>query len=301
MEQHSEATDANELLWMERLVPIGREGNKVLPRTRRRGEKDTGETVKVRAGDRVVIPPGELVIDSLEIDEYSTEGPGGYAPVANTVWTWYRIVGAELSFLLFLFSLARRIDAAHALWALAISEHQNAKQQSGITQRLTLFNALARADVAIIALNRGFRMVYSLTEKFCPDLQVPASVRKIDEAVREMRNTLEHIDERAEGKGGPPGDAVRDAFTIFDQPEFLDSSILSYNDHSLNFADDVLAALLDCRELIMQAIDAEAESRARSKAEGEPTPSSNALTASLLSSSGDQAPPTPPSLSPGHE
>ena len=106
-------------------------------------------------------------------------------------------------------------------------------------------------------------MVYSLIDKFCPDLEVPDSVHKIRDAVWGMRNAFEHIDERAEGRVGRSKDVELDALTIFDQPDFIESSVLSYKTHSLNFEEDILSALLDCRELIMDAIDARAESKAK--------------------------------------
>ena len=85
---------------------------------------------------------------------------------------------------------------------------------------------------------------------------------KTQEAVLEMRNAFEHIDERAEGKvGGGRFDA--DALTIFNQSEFVESSILRHRDHRLNFETDVIAALVDSRDLIMDAIDARAKQQAR--------------------------------------
>lgn len=131
---------------------------------------------------------------------------------------------------------------AHALWALAIEARDNARTDGGIPQRLAHFNAISAAEVAIVALGRCYRMVNALVEKHCPELRVPNSVAKTQKAVLEMRNAFEHIDERAEGKvGGGRVDA--DALTIFNQPEFVELSILRYRDHSLNFETDVIAAL----------------------------------------------------------
>ena len=190
-------------LFGRRVVPIEREGNVVYARTLRRGEEDTGEAIHLKPGDRLVIPAGELVIDSRDIDEYhNPESLGGYRPVANTVWTWYQIATEQLGFFLFFFSLARRTDAAHALWVSAMQARNRAREAQGIPQRQDSFNALAVAEMSIIALGRCIRMVCSLIDKFCPELQVPDSVTKIRQAVREMRNAFEHIDERAEGKVG---------------------------------------------------------------------------------------------------
>ena len=66
--------DSSDLLYMSRLVPDGREGNKVFARSLRPGEEDTGEGVNVRAGEQLVIRAGGLVINSDEIDALSPKG-----------------------------------------------------------------------------------------------------------------------------------------------------------------------------------------------------------------------------------
>ena len=265
----SDKQDQGTFLFAGRIVPIRREGNVVYARTLRRGEEDTGEVIHLEAGDSLVFPAGEFVFDSRDIDEhYNPKGPGGYRPVANTVWSWYRIAPEQLGFFLFFFALARRTDAAHALWVLAIEARDRARREDGIPQRLAVFNALAAAEVALVALGRCYRMVTSLVEKHCPELQVPDSVKSTQEAVLEMRNAFEHIDERAEAKVGR-GTYHADALTIFNQPDFVKASVLRYKGHSLNFESDVIAALVDCRELIMDAIDARAEQQAASKKQQE--------------------------------
>ena len=101
-------------------------------------------------------------------------------------------------------------------------------------------------------------MVYSLIEKFCPELQVPDSVSKIRKPVEEMRHAFEHIEDRAEGKVGPSQKTHPDALTIFNQPDFVDSSVLRYREYELNLESEVISALLAYRELIMNAIDVRA-------------------------------------------
>ena len=265
MDSDAEMQPGGEFLTSGRIVPVRREGNKVFIRTLRQDEEDTGEAVNIRAGDRVIFEPGALAIDSRQIDAQSAQGLGGYAPVANTVWTWYRIVGEEVGFFVFFFAFARRLDAAHALWALAIQERERAKEEGAISRRTGFLNALAAAEVAIIALHRGFMMVSSLIDRFRLDLEVPQDVKKIREAVWEMRNAFEHIDERAEGRIGRSKEFDPEALTIFNQPDFIESSVLSYKGHSLNFEEEVLTALLECREFIMAAIDARASSASRKK------------------------------------
>ena len=254
--------DDGDFLFAGRIVPLRRDGNLVYARTLRRGEEDTGEGVPLEAGDQLVFPAGELVVDSRDIDEYYNPiGLGGYRPVANTVWTWSQIAGEELGFFLFFFALARRTDAAHALWVSTIEARDRARKERGIARRQAHFNALSAAEVAIIALGRCYRMVLGLVEKYCPSLQVPDSVTRTSAAVLELRNAFEHIDERAEGRVGR-GRVSAGALTIFFQPDFVRSSVLRYKDYELDFESQVLAALIDCRAFVMDAIDERAKQRA---------------------------------------
>ena len=251
----SQNPDTGIFIAERRIVPIGRDGNVVYARTLRRGEEDTGEIIHWKPGDRLVIPEGELVIDLRDIDEnYNPKRFGGYRPVANTVWTWYTMAMEQQDYLLFLFALARRTDAAHTLWSLAIKELENARSESSITQRLASFEALATAEMAIIAISRCYQMINTLVEKYCQNLLIPDSVSNTQEAIYEMRNAFEHIDERSEGKIKGRNHS-NDALTIFDQQDFVKSSFLRYKNYSLNFHDEVIESLINCRELIMDAID----------------------------------------------
>ena len=251
---NNDAQPPGHFLFSSRVVPVRREGNKVFVRTLRYGEEDTGESVKIREGDRIVMEAGAMQINSEEIDSWSPKGPGGYAPVANTVWTWYKIAPTQLGFFLFFFSLARRLDVTHALWAQTIQESQVENEEGLIHKRIGFLNALATAEMTIIALHRVITMVKTLTTGYCPDLAVPESVQRIEVTVHEMRNAFEHIDERAEGKVGRSVN-IRDALSIFDQPDFISATTLRYKGYSLDFNKDVITALLDCRGLVMQAID----------------------------------------------
>ena len=237
-------------------MPIGREGNKVFARGLRPGEADTGEVVKLEAGDQLVIPAGAITLDSREIDAESPEGPGGYAPIANTVWTWYQIAPVRAGFFLHLFSLARRTDSAHALWALAVEERQKAEEEVGIARRARYFSALATSEMAIIALHRALVMVEQLNSKFALALDVPESLAKVRPAVEGMRHAFEHIDERAEGKVNLAGEIRPEALSVFEQTDFVESSVLRYGGYSLNLETEILSALLKCREIVMEAIDA---------------------------------------------
>ena len=63
MVEENAQSPGGELLTYGRLVPDGREGNKVFARALRPGEEDTGEGVDIRAGDQLIIRACGLVID----------------------------------------------------------------------------------------------------------------------------------------------------------------------------------------------------------------------------------------------
>ena len=261
MDEESRKQEARGFLLGGRLIPIKREGNKVFARTLRFGEEDKGETVHLNAGDQLIIPAGELVINSRAIDADVKKGLGGYAPVANTVWTWYRIVGEELGYFLFLFSLARRIDSTHLLWTHAIGELEDARTKYGIPERMGFYGALGVAEATIIALHRGIDMAFSLIDQFSLDIEISDNIESIRNTIKEMRDAFEHIDSRAKGRVGMQEKEDPDALTIFSQPDFMESGILSYKEYSLNFHDDIIEVLLQCREFIMQTIDARVKSK----------------------------------------
>ena len=58
MVDDKEQDSNNESLLYSRLVPDGREGNKVFARSLHPGEEDTGEGVNVRAGEQLIIRVG---------------------------------------------------------------------------------------------------------------------------------------------------------------------------------------------------------------------------------------------------
>ena len=245
---------ADGTLHIGRMVPAGSDGNTVYMRSLRHGEEDTGEVVHVPAGKRMVIRAGDLSIDSEELDAKSPVGRGGYAPVADTIWTWYRIAGAEDSrLLMLLLATARRLDATHVFWAGTMDALDEAQSLENNERRSTLFRALAMAEVTLISLSRQMEMIYRLEQEFNLGLQFPENFDSNKLAWRRMRNALEHIDDRAMGQAK---DGTADsAMSIFFQPYFVDQGVLTYADHALSFAEGVPLVLGECRELIKSVID----------------------------------------------
>ena len=244
----------NEILYVGRVVPAGSDKDTVFARSLRPGEDAPREVVNVPAGKKLVFRAGDLSFSSDEIDARSLKGRGGYAPVSDTIWTWYRMVGAEdQSLLMLLLATARRLDATHVFWSATMDALEQSRTLAGIERRSTLFRALAMAEVTVISLSRAVEMLYRLEEEFQLGLQIPEKIRSFRKTLRRMRNALEHIDDRALGEAK---DGTADsAMSIFIQPHFVDKGMLIYAGEGVLFTTGVPIALGQCREVIMSVID----------------------------------------------
>jgi len=237
-----------------RVVPAGSDENAVYMRSLRPGEEDTGEAVHVPAGKRLEIRAGDLSFSSNEIDARSPKGRGGYAPVADTIWTWYRIVGAEdQSLLMLLLAVARRLDATHVFWSAAMDTLDQSRTASGIERRTILFRAFAMAEVTVISLSRVVEMLYRLEREFCLGLRIPERIDSSRATLRRFRHALEHIDDRAMGKAWD--ETADSAMSIFIQPHFVDQGVLTYAGEGIAFTTGLPKFLDDCREVLMSVID----------------------------------------------
>ena len=112
---------ANDALMGVRVVPSGRDGNKVLGKTLNFGEPDSGDAIIVLPGEKLFFPPGSLKLTIQDIDRENSLEPDGYAALSNTVWTWLQPPGPpDPDLFRFLFAAARRLDTAHNLCVSAL-------------------------------------------------------------------------------------------------------------------------------------------------------------------------------------
>ena len=244
----------DEFLHFGRVVPAGSDENTVFMRSLRPDEKDSGEAVHIPAGKRLAIRAGDLSISSDELDARSPKGRGGYAPVADTVWTWYRLMGArDQRLLMLLLAAARRLDATHVFWSTTMDALEESGDLAGIERRSTLFRALAMAEVTVISLSRAVEMLYRLEREFRLGLQIPEEIGSLRMTLRRMRNAMEHIDDRAMGEA--KDGSADSALSIFVQPYFVDRGVLTYAGEGLLFTTGVPAALSQSREVVMSVID----------------------------------------------
>lgn len=236
-----------------RVVPAGREGNRVYGRTLNHGEADSGEGILLEVGETLEFPPGSISVTMADVDRYTEPGSDGYAPVANTVWTWLAIPPFEKdqTFANYLFAAARRLDAAHIHCSGALSGLTQRSGERGFRAREAMFDALGDAESMCVALSRAIRMIARAQETISVPTKVPAEIAAIEGAVLAIRNAFEHIDERAVGRAHREG--PKDAMSVFDQSDFFASGVLSYADHTLDISDEVVPALIAGRRFIVEA------------------------------------------------
>ena len=243
----------NDILASVRVVPAGRNGNTVYGRTLNQGEPDTDEGILVEAGETLEFPAGSISVTMAHVDQHSKPEASGYAPVANTVWSWLAIHPQEYdqSFVNYLLAAARRLDAAHAHCSRTLRFITDPPNEKGFRAREAMFNALGEAESMCIALSRAIRMIDQARDTISVPIAVPQEINAIKDVVLTIRDAFEHIDERAVGKARRENSA--DAMSVFDQSDFFTSGVLQYAGHSLKIQGEVIPALIAGRQFIIEA------------------------------------------------
>ena len=242
---------ANDALIGVRVVPVGRDGNIIIVKTLNHGQPDTGQGITRSADEKLLLPPGHARITIQDIDKENNQYPDGYVDVSNTIWTWLQI-GPSPDPVLFrlLFAAARRLDTAHDLCVNALDQLKGPSDEPFINTRARAFKALGYAELMCVAFNRAIRMINIIPSKFTVSAVVPKSVDAIFPALKDIRDALEHIEERAFGIVSASGSQHPDALTIFDQDDFYSSGVLSYAGHALDVRAGVVPTLVSSRQFV---------------------------------------------------
>lgn len=245
--------NANDAVVGVRVVPDGKNSNEVYGRTLNFGEPDSGESIKLEVGEKLVFLPGSVNVTLQDVDRYADPEPDGYATIANTVWTWLQIPPLRNeAFFNYLLAASRRLDTAHALCVSVLREIDNySSNEPFIKTRARVFKALGHAELMCIALNRAIMMIKDAHDKVSATTTVPNEIGTIQEAVLAIRNAFEHIDERAMGNARKEDSA--DAMSIFNQADLI-SGILRYANHSLDLKAEVIPALIVARKFIFDVV-----------------------------------------------
>ena len=236
-----------------RVVPFRREGRTVYGRTLNYGERDNGEAILVEPGDTLIFPQGSVKVMLADVDRYSEPESDGYAPLANTVWTWLAIPprSFSLSGSHYLLAAARRLDMAHVHCSAALRTLQDCPGKPFVKARALMFDALGHAESMCIALSRVIGMTQQANAKFSIRAPVPKVITGVEPGVRSIRDAFEHIDERAEGRARHEGPG--DAMSVFDQSDFFVSGVLRYAGHSLDIQGEAVPAMVAARKFIADA------------------------------------------------
>ena len=242
----------DDMLASFRLVPDGREGTTVYGRTLRHGEVDTGQSVQLRPGDKVVLRPGAFEMSLETIDEQmAVRSDDGYATVTNTLWSWLMIGAARpLSTVRFLLTTARRLDASHRLLRLVrekLTELENTEH--GIPRRNLLYEIIGVVEMAVVTLNRALQMASQINSKFALSTPFPSSVVTKLNDIKAIRDAYEHIEDRAFGlvRGKPHPDAL----SVFNHVRLIEDRVVVYGSHELNIDDEATQLLIETRSYLM--------------------------------------------------
>ena len=251
-----EEVGANDMLLACRVLPAGREGTSVFARTLDHGEEDSGEPVIIYPGETLVFRPGEFRVFLQDVDEQSPPGPVGYAPISNTIWTWFRVPPQSSATRFRLLSAAaRRLDSAHALCVATLLSLRIPPNTPFLQTRSQFFEAWGHAELMCISLNRALSILDDIRCRFPAEEAFPESVSHLRSTITALRNAFEHIEDRA--LGNVRGEVHPDALSVFDQQELFSHGVLRYGDHSLSVATQVIPLLTDSRRYLFAAIAAE--------------------------------------------
>lgn len=231
----------DDMLTAMRIVPVRRIRGHVYGRVLRFGEKDDGRRVHLRPGDSFTLS-GRRIVQLDQIDTYAKPGPSGYAPLTDTIWTWFEIIrigDTEVS--RYVLAAARRLDAASrgfdGVQALLKEVRKLGRETAGPRIRERIFELIGQVETAIISLARAVDMAVEAPANFHGTRPVPRPITARHGALIRIRDGYEHIDERALGqvRRRPSNEAL----TIFDYRSLLERGRISYGKSSLRLDTDL--------------------------------------------------------------
>lgn len=230
-----------------RVVYDGEDGDVVFVRTLRVGEADTARPVYVKPGQRIDLKPNAFIVHLDVLDSQLVADSVGYAPLTHTVWSWLSLGMRDKSGreLLYVLAAARRLDAAAAAWTRVKDGLEVIRTWPTDTAnpavRARSFALVADLELAMIALRRVIAMV--MNAEGCVGIRaaIPAVISVNSRHVKAIRDSFEHIDERA--LGSVRGASSPDAASIFRQGRLASEGVVSYGSHELSIetVDDLLS------------------------------------------------------------
>ena len=273
MHTTNEVGRVDDLFLAVRVVPAGREGNLVYGRGLRHDEIDTGESIRLLPGDRLVFPAGSLSVELEAIDERMPAGEDGYRPLAEPLWTWLYFPGDRREDFdagrRYLIAAARRLDTAHlALTRVRDGIHKLDEAKLGYEKMRVIHQVIGDVETMVIALSRAVGMTRELPSHFDVLVEVSGDLVELGTRLKEIRDAYEHIDERARGRIRSQPDP--EALTVFDYETLLGEGTVRYRDARVSLAEEIPQLINGCRDLLKQAASKLAEEPTREEGTTEP-------------------------------
>lgn len=236
-----------------RVVPVRVEGSTVYARTLRHDEVDDGRRVHAIPGGQITFE-GALVAELDHIDDQAEPTSSGHVPLTPVLWTWLSIgTDHDEARTRFLLAAARRLDTANLL-LIEVEERRDRLSQeelAGPAVRRNLFELVGCVEQAVISLGRAVDMVLKTQDQIGRDVPIPQVVADAAEAVKDVRDAYEHIDERAAGNAWRKPHP--DALTIFDWQRLLTEDVIVYGNRELELAVQVPALIAAMRQFFKSA------------------------------------------------
>lgn len=234
-----------------RVVPVHAEGTTIYARTLRHDEVDDGRRVHAIPGGQITC---SLVAGLDHIDYQVEPTSSGRVPLTPVLWTWLSIgTDHDEARTRFLLAAARRLDTANLL-LIEVQERTdrlNHEELAGPAIRRNLFELVGCVEQAVISLGRAVDMVLKTKDQISRDVPIPQVVVDAAEAVKDIRDAYEHIDERAAGNAWRKPHP--DALTIFDWQRLLTDDVIVYGSHELALVEQVPALIAAMRQFFKSA------------------------------------------------
>ncbi len=238
----------------------------VYGRSLRSGEPDSGQGIPIFDEMSLSFPVGSIQFTVADVECHSEPEVGGYAPIANVVWTWLALPpkADKQVFIEYLLAASRRLDEGYAHCQRALT-HLSRPQEMDSTSsdrkwippetafrfRESAAEAWGATESMCVSLARVVRMIVNAQRAIGTTIAVPDEIARIESAATAIRHAVEHIDERAAGNAHREG--PDSAVSIFHQADLFAAGVLRYAGHALDIRQEVVPALLAARRFILQA------------------------------------------------
>lgn len=250
----SPTVGAQDAMIVVRAVLKERRGKVLFGRLLRPGEVDDGSAIDFDpdSGEELRFEPADTVVALEHLSALVTPRADGYTPVAGISWTWLATTSLLSSdFGRHILSAARRLDQSQLqLAALRVSLGATPATLVGVRDQY--LEAFGAAELMCIALSRAVDMLKHAPALFALQSTVPAPLANTSRALKIVRDSLEHIDERA--RGLVRKETHPDALSIFDQTALLKSGELRYAKTVLSIDNDLAPSIDLARELVLRIL-----------------------------------------------